>query len=50
MLLVNATGWALYGVLTGAFWVGAPGIVNGPLAILSIVLVLRSRRHADGVA
>lgn len=50
LVLTNAIGWALYGVLTGAFWVGAPGIVNGPLAVMTTILVRHSRRHADGVA
>lgn len=46
LVLVNAIGWAVYGLLTGAIWVGAPGIVNAPLSIATIYLVLRSRRHA----
>lgn len=42
MLLGNATLWAIYAVLTGAFWVGAPGLVNAPLAIVVIILLRRS--------
>lgn len=44
LLLSNAALWAFYGFETGAFWVAAPGIVNGPLAVTIVVLVLRSRR------
>lgn len=44
VLLANAGLWGLYGVLTEAFWVAAPGLLNAPLAVLTIALVLRSRR------
>ena len=44
VLLANAGLWGVYGVLTGAFWVAAPGLLNAPLAVLTIALVLRSRR------
>lgn len=46
VLLVNAGLWGLYGVWTGAFWVAAPGLLNAPLAMMTIYLVLRSRRVA----
>lgn len=47
MVLVNAIVWAAYGFLTGAFWAGAPGLANGPLAVMVIVLTLRARaQHA----
>ncbi|WP_421732711.1 hypothetical protein [Cellulomonas sp.] len=47
LLLANAALWAVYAVLTGSFWVGAPGLVNAPLALSTIVLVRRSRVPAD---
>lgn len=43
LIVVNATLWFLYGYLTGAFWVAAPGFVNLPLAVITIFLVFRSR-------
>lgn len=43
-VLCNATLWGVYAVITSAFWVGAPGIVNAPLAIAQLVLVSRARR------
>lgn len=44
LLLTSAAIWGVYAVLTGAFWVGAPGLVNGPLAALSIHVLLKARR------
>lgn len=44
-LLTNALLWAIYALGTGAFWVGAPGLINGPLAVTVIILVLRARRR-----
>lgn len=44
LILANATIWGLYAFAEQAFWVGAPGLVNGPLAVAVIILVLRSRR------
>lgn len=49
LVLVNATVWAIYAVLTEAYWSGAPGLVNLPLALLNIYLVLSARRHARTV-
>lgn len=46
-VLANASLWAVYAVLTGAFWIGAPGLINGPLAIAALVLLYRGRRHFD---
>lgn len=48
LLLVNAVAWAVYGAMTGAFWVAAPGLVNGPLALW--VLVLTSAREVREAA
>ncbi|WP_314503688.1 hypothetical protein [uncultured Microbacterium sp.] len=54
LLLMNACLWGAYAVGTGSLWVGAPGLVNGPLAIVTIVLLRHARRElrplsADGV-
>lgn len=46
LVLVNATLWGVYAVLTGAFWVGAPGLVNAPVALACLVLMHRARRLA----
>lgn len=45
LIIANAAVWGLYATTAGAFWTGAPGIVNAPLAVAVIVLVLRSRRR-----
>lgn len=44
LLLANAVLWGVYGVLTSAFWVAAPGLVNFPLAVFSIYAIARSRQ------
>lgn len=44
LLLTNATLWGAYAIVTGSLWVGAPGMVNAPLAILTIVVLQRARR------
>lgn len=44
LLVLNAALWGGYAVATGSFWVGAPGLVNAPLALGTIVLLRRSRR------
>ena len=46
LVLANALIWGLYALETKAFWVGAPGLINAPLAIGIITLVLISRREA----
>lgn len=43
-IIANALVWGLYAVLTDAFWTGAPGIINAPLAVCTILLLLRGRR------
>lgn len=43
LILLNASLWGVYGFLTGAFWVAAPGIINAPLAVMSLVLIMRAR-------
>lgn len=44
LILCNATLWGVYAVMTGAFWVGAPGLVNAPLAITTLILIGRAKR------
>ena len=44
LVALNAVVWFVYAGLLGEFWVGAPGIVNLPLALLTVYLVLRARR------
>lgn len=45
-VIANALVWGLYALLTGAFWTGAPGIINAPVAVCTIVLLLRGRRQS----
>lgn len=45
LLLMNAGLWGAYAVVTGSLWVGAPGLINGPLAITTIVLLRRARHE-----
>jgi len=49
LILCNATLWGVYAVITGAFWVGAPGLLNAPLAAATIFLIHRSRRVSPAV-
>lgn len=46
LVLVNATGWGLYAYLTEAFWVGAPGLINGPLAVYTLIILQRARSES----
>lgn len=46
LLLANAVLWGGYAVLAEAFWVGAPGLVNAPLAIATLLLISRGRTQA----
>ena len=46
LLLVNAVLWGGYAVATQSWWVGAPGLVNAPLALLTMRILLRSRQPA----
>ena len=47
-LLTNACLWGLYAALTEAFWVGAPGLVNAPLALAVLMLIYRARTTSSG--
>jgi uncharacterized protein with PQ loop repeat len=44
LLLLNATLWGAYGLVTESLWVGAPGLINAPLAVVTIVVLHRARR------
>ena len=45
LVVMNATLWGAYAVSTNAFWVGAPGIINAPLAVGTIVIAVRAGRR-----
>ncbi len=50
LLLLNAVLWGVYAVAAQSLWVGAPGLVNAPLAVVTIVILRRStsgRREAS---
>lgn len=49
LLVVNASLWAGYAVLTQSFWVGAPSLVNLPLAALTIAVLRRRPAAVVGV-
>lgn len=38
--------WGVYALLIDSFWLGAPALVNGPIAIGSIVVLRRGTRRA----
>jgi uncharacterized protein with PQ loop repeat len=44
MLLTNSLLWAVYALLIGSLWVGAPVVVNAPITATTIVLAVRARR------
>jgi uncharacterized protein with PQ loop repeat len=33
--------WGVYAILIGSFWLGAPAVVNGPIALGTIVVLRR---------
>jgi len=43
LLLANALCWGGYALLTGSLWADAPGLVNAPLAVLTIVVLRRAK-------
>ena len=47
LLLLNAVLWGVYAVATNSLWVGAPGLVNAPLALVTIA-ILRRTTGPDG--
>ncbi len=42
--------WGVYALLIGSFWLGAPALVNGPIAVATIVVVARAARASAHVA
>lgn len=44
LVLLNAAIWGAYAIALGEFWVGAPGLINGPLALMTLWLLRRRRR------
>lgn len=38
--------WVTYAALAGSFWVGAPVVVTGPVAAMTIAVLVRGRRGA----
>lgn len=45
VILANAAVWGLYAGLADAFWTGAPGLINAPLAICTVILLVRARHR-----
>ncbi len=46
LVMINATVWFIYAGVLGEFWVGAAGIVNFPLAVLTVTLLVKARRNS----
>lgn len=44
MIFINSMLWGAYSILTNQIFVGLSGLVSGPLALATIILVLRSRK------
>lgn len=44
LMLTNAIIWGIYAYFANAFWVGAPGLINAPLGVMTLYLVYRVRR------
>lgn len=49
--LAGSVLWGAYALLIDSFWLGAPSLVNGPIAIATLVVCARARRSiaATGV-
>lgn len=47
LVMLNATIWAVYAVLANSLWVGVPGLVNFPLALITVIIVLKATRTRD---
>lgn len=45
--LTGAVLWVAYAALIDSFWLGAPIVVTGPVAAMTIVVLVRGRRAAD---
>ncbi|MDO8106989.1 hypothetical protein Q6348_07230 [Isoptericola sp. b441] len=46
LLLLAAVLWGGYAVAIGSVWVGAPSLVNAPIAVGTLVVLGRGRRPA----
>lgn len=44
IVVVNSILWLLYAIIADSFWVGAPGMLSAPLAIMTIVIITKARR------
>ncbi len=44
LLLLSAVLWGVYALATQSLWVGAPGLVNAPLAVVTITVLVRASR------
>lgn len=44
LMLLNSFVWGGYAIALNEFWVGAAGIVNAPLAVITMSLILKGRR------
>lgn len=42
--LAGSVLWVTYAALVGSFWVGAPVVVTGPVAVMTITVLVRGRR------
>lgn len=48
LVLANAAIWAIYGIGTGAIWVAVPSFINAPLAVGTIAVLTKGKRHTEG--
>lgn len=39
--------WGIYAIGIGSFWLGAPSVVNIPIAVMTILVVRRSQKAPD---
>lgn len=49
--VISLTGtvlWGVYAIFIDSFWLGAPAVVNGPIAIATLVIVGRARSATAG--
>ena len=44
LVMTNAVLWGVYALATGAYWAGAPGLVNLPLAVMTVSVTRRAIR------
>lgn len=49
LTLINSLLWITYGFLLGQFWVAAPSILNAPMALMIILLILRSQKQMSRI-